>query len=415
MLLDGHGGPPLHHAAVVIEGERITAVGPAREVRVPEGATVVDTRGRTMLPGLIDLHVHLIILGHGDYARWDPWIAENRLVEQVMEISAKQLLMAGVTSAVDLGGTLEESLRVRGRIERGEIPGPRMWMAGPWITRDLGDYSDALPTQILVESPGDAARAVGRLADAGVDVIKAYVGMRPEHYRAIAAAAHRRGLRVHAHVYEPEDVRNALEAGIDVLAHAGSAGVPPYPPELVRAIAVRGTPVVVTAAHRVFVYPATLEFPERIEDPRLERDFPPFLYREVMDSLRNFQRLSYFATTDREMLYARDSLRQWLDAGVVLGMGTDSGTPLNFHTEALWREIQAHVEVGMPPLRAISAATREGARILGRGQDLGTVEPGKLADLIAVEGNPLADITALGRVEVVVKDGVLARGGPPAR
>jgi imidazolonepropionase-like amidohydrolase len=415
MLLDGHDAPPLHHAAVVIEGERIVAVGPRSEVKVPEGATVVDTRGRVMLPGLIDLHVHLVILGHGDYARWDPWIAEHGLVEQVMEISAKQLLGAGVTSAVDLGATLKESLSVRDRIQRGEIPGPRMWMAGPWITRDLGEYSDALPTQILVDTPGDAARAVDRLADAGVDVIKAYVGLRPEHYRAIADAAHRRKLKVHAHVYEPEEVRDALEAGIDVLTHAGSAGTPPYPPELVRAIAVKGTPVVVTAAHRVWVYPATLDFPERIEDPRLARDFPPFLYQEVMDSLRNPQRLAYFGTTDRERLYGPASLKQWLDAGVVLGMGTDSGTPLNFHTEALWREIKAHVDLGMPPMRAISAATRENARILGRGHDLGTIEPGKLADLIVVDGNPLFDITALGRVETVVKGGVVFRPEPAAR
>jgi imidazolonepropionase-like amidohydrolase len=415
MLLDGHDAPPVHHAAVVIEGEKIVAVGPMSEVEVPEGATVVDTRGRVMLPGLIDLHVHLIILGHGDYSRWDPWIAEHGLVEQVMEISAKQLLAAGITSAVDLGGTLKESLSVRDRIRRGEIPGPRMWMAGPWITRDLGDYSDALPTQILVDTPGEAAKAVDRLADAGVDVIKAYVGMRPEHYRAIAHAAHRRKLKVHAHVYEPEDVRNALEAGIDVLTHAGSAGTPPYPPELVRAIAVKGTPVVVTAAHRVWVYPATLEFPERIQDPRLERDFPPFLHREVMDSLRNPQRLSYFGTTDRERLYGPASLKQWLDAGVVLGMGTDSGTPLNFHTEALWREIKAHVDMGMPPMRAISAATRENARILGRGDDLGTIEPGKLADVIVVDGNPLFDVTALGRVETVVKGGVVFEPEPSTR
>jgi hypothetical protein len=173
--------------------------------------------------------------------------------------------------------------------------------------------------------------------------------------------------------------------------------------------------VVVTAAHRVFVYPATLAFPERIEDPRLARDFPPFLYDEVRRSLRDFQRLSYFATTDREMFYGPASLKQWLDAGVVLGMGTDSGTPLNFHTEALWRELKAHVDMGMPPMRAISASTRTNARILGRGHDLGTIEPGKLADLIVVEGNPLFDITALAHVELVLKNGVVVKGAPSAR
>jgi imidazolonepropionase-like amidohydrolase len=412
MLLDGYETPPLHHAGVLIEGDRIVAVGPASELKVPPDATVIDTSGRVMLPGLIDLHVHLIILGHGDYSRWDPWIAEHKLVTTVKEISARQLLMAGVTSAVDLGGTLEESLRVRDRINRGEIPGPRMWMSGPWITRDPGEYSDALPTQVVVDTPAEAAKAVDRLAEAGVDVIKAYVAMKPEHYRAIAEAAHRRKLKVHAHVYDPEDVRNALEAGIDVLTHAGSAGTPPYPPELVRAIAVRGTPVVVTAAHRVWLFPATVEFPERIEDPRLKQDFTPQVYDEVMRSLRDFRRLSYFATTDRQMAYGPASLKQWLDAGVVLGMGTDSGTPLNFHTEALWREIKCHVDMGMSPQRAISAATRVGARILGRGNDLGTLEPGKLADVIVVKGNPLFDIMALADVEVVVKGGVVYKGGP---
>ena len=140
MLLDGYDVPPLHHATVLIEGDRIVQVGPASELKIPADATVLDTSGKVMLPGLIDLHVHLIILGHGDYARWDPWLAENKLVERVMEISAKQLLMAGVTSAVDLGGTLKESLSVRDRIKKGDIPGPRMWMSGPWITRSLGDY-----------------------------------------------------------------------------------------------------------------------------------------------------------------------------------------------------------------------------------------------------------------------------------
>jgi imidazolonepropionase-like amidohydrolase len=407
MLITGLDAPPLHHAAVLIEGERITRVGRAAELELPPDAERVDTSGRVMLPGLIDLHVHLIILGHGDYDRWDPWIAENRLVERVMEISARQLLLAGVTSAVDLGGTLAESLAVRDRIRRGEIPGPRMWMSGPWITRDPGDYSAALESQVVVDTPEQAARATERLARAGVDVIKAYVALKPEHYRAIVETAHRHKLKVHAHVYDPDDVRNALEAGVDVLTHAGSAGTPPYDSALVKAIVVRETPVVITAAHRVWVYPATVEFPERIQDPRLRADFGPQISEEVQRSLEGFPRLGYFATTDRQMFFGAASLKQWIDSGAVMGMGTDSGTPLNFHTEALWREIKAHVDVGMPAQRAINAATRVNARILGMEKELGTVEPGKLADLIVVRGNPLFDVAALGDVELVVKGGVV--------
>ena len=110
--------------------------------------------------------------------------------------------MAGVTSAVDLGGTLKESLSVRDRIRKGEIPGPRMSVSGPWITRDLGDYPVALPNQLLIDTPADAAKATEDLAKAGVDVIKAYVGLSPAHYKAIVDAAHRHKLRVHAHVYD---------------------------------------------------------------------------------------------------------------------------------------------------------------------------------------------------------------------
>jgi imidazolonepropionase-like amidohydrolase len=412
MLIDGYDGvPPVHFAVVLIEGNRIVAVGRAGEVAIPPDTEVIDTSGRVMLPGLIDVHAHLQILGHGDYDRWDPWIKENGLVEKVGEISAKQLLMAGVTSAVDLGGTLKESLSVRDRIRKGEIPGPRMSVSGPWITRDLGDYPVALPNQLLVDTPAEAAKATEDLAKAGVDVIKAYVGLSPAHYKAIVDAARRHRLRVHAHVYMPADVRDAFEAGVDVLQHVGSAGMPTYDSELVKAIAAKGTPVVVTAAHRAFLFPATVAFPERLQDPQLEADFGPRIWAEVQKSLAGFQRLSYFSATDQEMRFAKASLGQWIESNATMGMGTDSGTPMNFHTEALWREIKAHVDTGMTPQRAITAATRVNAEILGKGKELGTIEPGKLADIIVVRGNPLFDVTALANVEVVVKDGVVYKGG----
>ncbi|HEV7395889.1 MAG TPA: amidohydrolase family protein [Pyrinomonadaceae bacterium] len=412
MLLDGYEVPPLHHATILIEGNRIVKVGPSAEVSIPPDAKVIDTSGRVMMPGLIDVHVHLQILGHGDYLRWDPWIAKNNLLEKVAKISAKQLLSAGVTSAVDLGGTLKESLEVRDRINRGDIPGPRMSVSGPWITRSLGEgfYSTALDDQILVDTPAQAAAAVDKLAAAGVDVIKAYVNLGPAHYKAIVDAAHKHHLLVHAHVYDPDNVRDAFEAGVDVLQHVGSAGVPTYDPALVKAIAVKGTPVVVTAAHRAFVFPATVEFPERLQDPQLKVDFGQQIWDEVQNSLQAFQRLSYFSTTDQEIRYSRASLGQWIDSNVTMGMGTDSGSPMNFHTESLWRELKAHVDLGMSPQRAICAATRINAQILGKGNELGTIEPGKLADIIVVNGDPLFDIATLANVEVVMKNGRVYKG-----
>ncbi len=406
MLLDGYEVPPIHHGAILIEGERIVRVGRASEISIPPDFEIIDTSGRTMLPGLIDLHAHLMILGHGDYARFFAWLeAEDEItLEEVMEISARQLLEAGVTSAIELGAPVVESLRVRDRIDRGEIPGPRMSVSGAWIARrTFSGFPQA--AQNRVSSPEEASAVVERLAEAGVDVIKAWAGLTREDYDAIVTTAHRYGLPVHAHVYDPDSVKNALEAGVDVLQHVGSAGTPPYDAALVRDIVASGRPVVPTGAHRVWVYPATVQFPERLQDPRLRRDFPPSLYEEVQASLANFRTLPYFATTPRQMFFGDASMKQWMEAGAVIGMGTDSGTPMNFHTEALWREIKAFVDLGMPNQAAISAATRINARIMGTGDDLGTIEPGKLADIIVVKGDPLYNIMALADVEIVVKGG----------
>src|SRR5712692_9369555 len=246
MLIDGYEVPPVHHAAILIEDDKIIEAGPASEVKIPADATVLDTSGRVMMPGLIEEHAHLSILGHGDYSRWYPWIVQNGYMEKVMEISAKQLLMAGVTTAVDLGGPLKEGLTVRDRIKKGEIPGPHMQVSGPWVTRNLGNYPPEMNImQKLIDTPEEAAQATEELIEAGVDVIKAYVQLTPAHYKAITDTAHKHRIRVHAHLYAEQDVRNALENGVDVLTHVGSAGTaPPYSRQMIQDIVNAGRPVV---------------------------------------------------------------------------------------------------------------------------------------------------------------------------
>ncbi len=416
MLLTGYEVPPIHHAAVLIEGNKIVQAGPASDVKVPSDALIIDTSGRTMLPGLIEAHGHLITLGHGSYDRWFPWIAAHggdAMLMRVMETAAKQLLMAGVTTTVDLGAPLEPSLRIRDRINKGEVVGTRALVSGPWISRGASGAMQAGFGGVNISTPEEAARQTEKLAEAGVDQIKAHAGLTFDDYKAIVAAAHKHGIRVHAHVYAEQDVRHALEAGVDVLQHVGSAGTaPPYSPEMIRDIVNAGRPVVVTAAHRAWVYPDTAAFPERLHDPELKKLVPPDMFAEIEDSLKNWPALGYFQRTDREMLYRERGVKQFIEAGAVMGLGTDSGTPMNFHSEALWREIKVHVDMGMTPQRAIAAATRVNAQIIGNGRELGTIEPGKIADIIVVKGNPLFDIVALSSVEVVVKDGKVFKGGP---
>ena len=260
---------------------------------------------------------------------------------------------------------------------------------------------------IAVTSTAQAAAEAEKLAQAGVDVIKAHSGLTRDDYKAIADAAHKRSIRVHAHVYAEEDVRNALETGIDVLSACGlgrhGAAVQPAADYRHRQRRPsggdhRGASQLGLSRHRRLPRAAAGSVSS-------SSDMPPAVYAEVQDSLKNWRALGYFARTDREMIFRERGVKQFIESGAVLGMGTDSGTPMNFHSEALWREAKVHVDMGMPPIKVISALTRVGANILGKQRDLGTIEPGKLADIIVVNGNPLFDITALSHVETVVKGG----------
>lgn len=410
MLLDGYEAEPIHHAAIVIQGNRIVATGPKDKITIPDGTQIIDTSGRTILPGLIDAHMHLDLIGHGDYDQYYKFLGGMARLPDVMPIAAKQMLRAGVTSAIDLG-TPFQILDVRKQIDAGQIPGPRLTISGPWITRV---YIDGVPDeyQIMIDSPRQAAARTNELIDKGADVIKTWVGLTPEDYKAVVDAAHKRGVKVHAHLYAPEAIRAAIDAGVDVFQHVGSARNPPYDEALILEIAHKRIPIVQTISHRIWVFPATVAFPERLSDPIHKRDMPPDIYAEMQASFENFHRLPYFHDIGEETRHSKIAARQFIDASAYMGVGTDAASPMNFHTEAMWREMSALVDAGMTPIQVISAATKTNAEILGKFNDLGTVEPGKLADILVIRGDPLFDINALANVEIVIKDGTPWYDGP---
>jgi imidazolonepropionase-like amidohydrolase len=405
-LLDGYGGPPIHDAVVVIEGDRIVAAGSATNVKVPTAARVIDANGYTVMPGLIDAHVHLDILGHGDYPTWHDMVRAD--YAEVMERSAAQLLAHGVTTARDAGGELGASVRVRDRIARGEIVGPRMLVSGGWIQNWTEERARANYRRfnLNARTVEDAARAAAQLFDGGADFIKAYTGLTLEQMRAITSEAHRRGKRVGAHVYTDEEIRIAVEGGADLLDHAGSGHQNPlYTDDTLRLMASRQIPIAQSIAHRVTLYPEHLAWPERIHDQDLKQELGRFA-EPIAGSLAHLPSLSYFSQIQLQTRVAPAAARQLAAAGCRIILGTDSGTPGYFHSEAVWREADALVNMaGLSPMDTIVAATRLTAQALG--VNTGVIAPGRLADVILVRGNPLISMRALARVETVIKDGVV--------
>ncbi len=403
MLIDGYEAPPVHNATVLVEGNRIVASGPAHEVDIPDGTPIIDARGKSILPGLIDLHIHLDLIGHGDYDEYYKFIGGTERLDEMMPIAAKHMMRAGVTTAVDLGSPFD-ILAVRDRIRAGEIPGPRLILSGPWITRiKLDGVPDSY--QVVINSPEEAAAKTHELIDTGSDVIKTWLGLTRSDLKAVVEAAHSRGVKVHSHLYKVPAIEDAIAAGVDVLQHVGSAKMPPYPQPLLRKIAEDRIPVVQTIAHRIWVYPATVANPGRLNTPELEADMGADVFAELQRSFKNFRALSYFTDTPDEIRLSKINARQFIDANAYMGVGTDAASPLNFHTEAIWREMSALVDSGMTPARVITAATKTGAEIVGMGSELGTIQAGKLADIIIVDGNPLRDINLLDYVAVTIKNG----------
>ncbi|HEY0944368.1 MAG TPA: amidohydrolase family protein, partial [Opitutaceae bacterium] len=234
-LIDTLGGPPIENSVILIEGERIRTVGTVDTLPVPTDADVVSTEGMSVLPGLWDMHVHLMINGHADYEHWDRTYLD-RFESVIMPASAHQLLLAGVTGARDLGAPLEASINVRNRIARGEIPGPTLFVSGPFIQKKPYPGTEAF--RWGVEGADDARAKVRRLAEAGVDVIKLIDQdqMTMDELRAVVDEAHARKLPVVAHAHRPEEIRRGLAVGVDYFEHTGLAAAPEYPAEILAAL-----------------------------------------------------------------------------------------------------------------------------------------------------------------------------------
>jgi imidazolonepropionase-like amidohydrolase len=331
----------------------------------------------------------------------------------IMPASAKQLLMAGVTSARDLGGPLKASLAVRDAINTGKIPGPTMYVSGPFIQH--APYPGTEYFRWGVSGADDARAKVRQLAQAGVNIIKLIDQdqMTMDEVQAVVDEAHKHGLPVVAHSHRPDEIRRGLMAGVDCFEHTGLGSAPEYPPDIISMIRERtakmslGPLFWTPTIQGLLNYEYLRDNPEQLDDPAWHEGLPEDIIADIKQSIAHPERLSYYQLTPARRPTLARKFNQLRDSGVTLLIGTDSGIPLQFHSSTTWRELDAWVNtLGVDPITAIRAATYWPAVAMKVDRDVGTVSEGKYADIIAVRGDALRYIDLLQRLDIVIKHGV---------
>lgn len=410
-LIDGNGSTPIRNSVILIDGDRIKAVGQVGVLAVPAGADVISTEGMSVLPGLWDMHVHTMLDGHSDYDHWTK-VYSPRFESEIMPASARQLLMAGVTSARDLGGPLEASIHVRDAINRGDIPGATLYVAGPFIQHEPYPGTDSF--RWGVSGAADARAKVKKIADAGVDQVKLIDQdqMTMDEVMAVVDEAHKHGLQVVAHAHRPEEIRRGLKAGVDDFEHTGLSTAPEYPPDIIAGIRERTAQMALgpfwwtPTIEGLWNYEYLRDNPELMDDPSWHLGLKADTIADIVESLKHPDQLGYFQLTPQRKPTLKHKFEQLRQAGVTMLIGTDSGIPMQFHTQTTWNELDIWVrELGVPPMEAIRAATYWPSVMMKKDKDVGTVTPGKFADIIAVRGDVLRYIDLLQHVDVVVKHG----------
>ncbi|MFN2596897.1 MAG: amidohydrolase family protein [Pyrinomonadaceae bacterium] len=389
-VIDGTGREPLRDATVLVEGDRITAVGARSRVAVPRGATVVDATGKFIIPGLWDMHAHLYQVEFGP-----------------------AYLAAGITSARDVGNDIEFATTLREAARRGRGLQPRLTLAGYIDGKNEGHSFD-----VQVDTPEAARAAVRRYKEAGYEQIKIRDHVKPEILKVITAEAHRLGMTVTGHVPEALDAVEAIEAGQDQINHISfvapvfSKKVPGQKYELTNRLDL-GSPeakhaLAVFKEHGTVVDPtlATMELLVRPKDVPIET-FEPGM-RKVAPEL--VEQLNLKGSDPRAAPIARAVEARLLALVFFLhrnGVPVVAGTDVSVPGHSLHRELELYVKAGLTPLEALQTATLTPARVMKLDGELGTVEAGKRADLVILDADPLADIGNIRAVRLVVAQGRL--------
>jgi len=382
LLIDGTGRAPLAESVVVITGNKITAVGKASEVALPAGEyELIEATGKTLLPGLIDCHVHLT--SDPDANSESKSREPDTMTALRAANNARLTLQGGVTTVRDVGGKGHADISLKKAISEGIAAGPRLLVSGRCLCMTGGHGHNSGRE---VDGPDDARKAAREQIKAGADVIKVMAtggvltpGVEPgspqltvEEMRAAVEEAHKAGRKTASHSQGNTGIKNAILAGVDSVDHGCFLDE-----EAIQMMLDRGT----------FLVP-TLSAPYYIIKHGLAAGIPEFAVRKT-EGVKD----AHFASFQRAC-----------QAGVKIAMGTDAATPFNRHGENSF-ELVLMVNAGMAPMDAIVSATSRAAELLGLSGQIGTVEVGRLADILLLNGNPLEDMNLIRDIHLVIKDG----------
>lgn len=381
-------GRILEHATVLVEGERIVKVEEGN-VPVPDDAHKIPLAGRTLLPGFIDCHVHLCLDGSPD--PMSASLAEPMTITALRAANfARQTVMAGVTSVRDMGGKDGIDIGLKQAIESGLVPGPRMLVSGRLLCM-TGGHGWQMGQE--ADGPDEMRKAARAQIKAGADIVKLMATggvltpavepgseqLTEEELRAGIQEAHKAGKKTATHAMGTQGILNALRAGIDSIEH----GV--YLNEEAISLMVKGNIPLIPTLSALY----------HILTKGVEAGIPRFAVEKTLVV---------------EPFHV-ESVRMAREAGVRIAMGTDAGTPFNTHGHNLG-ELERLVERGFTPMEALVAGTRIASEVLGLESQIGTIEVGKLADLVVVQGNPMDDVGVLlpeESVHLVMQGGKLVK------